>query len=89
MTRPARTPLEPRGLTCAEAAAYLGIGATLFKRLVFQGKLPPPLKLEGRRVWDRRALDDAVDRLQGRTSDAGRQGADTVPAGDVWDNPRV
>jgi len=52
-------------------------------------RLKAIMETEGRRVWDRRALDDAVDRLQGRTSDAGRQGADTVPAGDVWDNPRV
>lgn len=55
--------VEPRGLAKAEAAAYVGIGATLFDALVRDGKFPPPARLNGRLIWDRKALDRAMDEL--------------------------
>jgi predicted DNA-binding transcriptional regulator AlpA len=54
---------EPRGLSRDAAAAYIGIGTTLFDRLVEQGVLPKPARLEGRVIWDRRRLDRVLDSL--------------------------
>ena len=48
-----------------QAAAYLGISEDLFERLVQADVLPPPLRFGSRCVWDRAALDGAVDRLSG------------------------
>lgn len=45
------------------AAAYLGLAESTFHREVKAGRLPTPLALtEGRRGWDRTALDAWVDR---------------------------
>lgn len=67
MTQAARTPqprsIEPRGLSRPEAAAYVGIGSTLFDALVRDGKFPQPARLNGRLIWDRKALDRAMDEL--------------------------
>jgi len=57
--------LPPRGLSREQAAAFCGIATDLFDRLVHDGKLPPGIKLGGRRVWDRAALEHAFDRLSG------------------------
>jgi predicted DNA-binding transcriptional regulator AlpA len=57
--------LTPRGLSREEAAAYVGIGATLFDRLIADGLMPKPKMLAGRKVWDIRALDRAFDALPG------------------------
>lgn len=50
--------LAPRGLTRAEAAAYVGLGDRAFARRVAEGKLPPVHPATGR--WDRAALDRAL-----------------------------
>lgn len=42
---------------------YVGIGATKFDALVGDGRMPRPKKIDGRKVWDIRALDMAFDRL--------------------------
>lgn len=57
--------LPPRGLSRVEAAAYVGVGSTLFDRLVSLGFMPKPKKIGGRCVWDVRALDRAFDALPG------------------------
>jgi excisionase family DNA binding protein len=55
--------LTPRGLSQAEAAAYLGVSAKTFRRQVKAGRLPGPMPLSSRRrVWDRAALDAHLDR---------------------------
>jgi predicted DNA-binding transcriptional regulator AlpA len=65
MTR--ATPLPPgslpRGLRRPEAAAYVGLGETKFDELVKDGRMPRPKRVDGRVVWDRRALDAAFDAL--------------------------
>jgi predicted DNA-binding transcriptional regulator AlpA len=53
--------IEPRGLCRDDAAAYIGIGATLFDRLVATGRAPKSRRLEGRVIWDRRQLDRLLD----------------------------
>lgn len=55
--------IVPRGLTRAEAAAYVGLSARSFSARVRESKLPPAHPVTGR--WDRAALDRAL----GPTSD--------------------
>jgi hypothetical protein len=57
--------LAPRGLSRVAAAAYVGVGVTLFDRAVKERKLPAPFKLFGRALWCRRKLDAAIDMLAG------------------------
>jgi len=45
-----------RGLNEQQAAAYLGIGVTLFREIG-----PPPIKVRGRNIWDRLDLDAWLD----------------------------
>jgi len=51
--------LPPRGLSREQAAAYCGIGTSLFDNLVESGVFPTPKALGARRVWDRLELDKA------------------------------
>ncbi len=61
--------IEPRGLSREDAAAYVGIGTTLFDRLVEERVFPSAKQLAGHKVWDRRSLDIAFDRLPGDAFD--------------------
>ena len=57
-------PLSPdlrRGYDRKEAASYVGVSPTHFDKLVRIGKMPKPVALLGRKVWDRRALDRVLD----------------------------
>jgi hypothetical protein len=56
-------PVPRRGLSRDEAAMYIGVGATLFDRLVAAGRMPKPCRIERRKVWDIRAIDVAFDEL--------------------------
>ncbi len=60
--------LPPRGLNRAAAAQYVGISATKFDELVATERMPKPLLVDGRRIWDRRALDRAFEALGGETA---------------------
>ena len=64
-------PVPRRGLSRDEAAMYFGISATLFDRLVTDGRMPGPRRIEGRKVWDIRELDMAFDDLP--REDAGQK----------------
>ena len=50
--------ISPRGLTRAEAAAYVGLGVRTFSARVAAGMLPGAHPATGR--WDRAALDRAL-----------------------------
>ena len=63
--RVARPPMPVRGLNREAAAAYVGVGTTKFDELVADGRMPKPKRIDGRRVWDVRALDLAFDDLPG------------------------
>lgn len=69
MTKPVAqvkgTALPRRGLSRIEAAIYIGVGITKFDELVAEGKMPRPRLIDGRKVWDIRALDLAFDELPG------------------------
>ena len=58
-------PPDRRGLSRGEAAEYVGIGASKFDKMVSDGRMPPPKRIDGRRVWDRRQVDRAFDLLEG------------------------
>jgi hypothetical protein len=49
---------------------YIGVSGTLFDRLVADGRMPGPRRIDGRKVWDIRALDLCFDKLPGE--DAGK-----------------
>jgi predicted DNA-binding transcriptional regulator AlpA len=55
--------IAPRGLSRSLAAEYVGVGVTLFDELVAGGAMPKPFPLGRRRLWDRRAIDSAIDNL--------------------------
>ncbi|MCX5571445.1 helix-turn-helix transcriptional regulator [Kaistia nematophila] len=55
--------LPPRGLSRAEAAAYIGISATLFDEMVKDGRMPKPKRINARTIWDRYGLDEAFSAL--------------------------
>jgi predicted DNA-binding transcriptional regulator AlpA len=57
--------LPPRGLSRAAAAQYVGVSVGKFDQMTKDGRMPKPIRIDGRKVWDRRALDDAFDVLGG------------------------
>ena len=63
------TSLPPRGLSRVQSAAYIGVSATLFDELVRDGRMPQPIRLNSRLVWDRLQLDDAFVALSDIATD--------------------
>jgi excisionase family DNA binding protein len=60
-------PYPPRGLSREEAAHYIGVGATTFDGLVQDGRMPKPMRLGKRVIWDRLKVEAAfVDLDEGR-----------------------
>lgn len=70
-------PPTRRGLSRIEAADYVGIGTSKFDAMVADGRMPKPKQIDGRRVWDVRALDRAFDLLPG--------GDESSDAANPWD----
>ena len=66
------TSLPPRGLSRAQAAAYIGISPSLFDEMVRDGRMPEPVRINSRVLWDRLQLDEAFAAL----SDVGTGGKD-------------
>jgi hypothetical protein len=56
-------PVPRRGLSRDEAAMYIGISAGKFDEMVTDGRMPEPVKIDSRKVWDIRSLDLAFDAL--------------------------
>jgi hypothetical protein len=54
-----------RGLTRKDAAAYLGCSTATFSIWVSKGIMPGPIP--GTHIWDRKAIDAALDRASGLT----------------------
>lgn len=67
-TSPLPDSLPPRGLNRVQASAYVGVSPTKYDELVADGRMPPPKHIDGRRVWDRVALDAAFAALPGGTA---------------------
>jgi predicted DNA-binding transcriptional regulator AlpA len=66
-----------RGLSRDEAATYVGLGVTFFDEKVKEGVLPKPLKIGKRKLWDRRELDAAFDKLKDSMQNLGANPWDT------------
>ena len=68
MSRPAALPptLQPRGLSRAQAAAFVGVSATTFDRLVIDGMMPGPRAVYGRLIWCRIEIEAAFAELPSR-----------------------
>ncbi len=58
-------PSDRRCFNRKEAAAYVGVSVGHFDMLVSSDEMPEPIKLGGRKVWDKRSLDRAIDRKSG------------------------
>ena len=56
-------PVPRRGLSREEAAMYIGISPSKFDELVGDGRMPTPIKIDSRKLWDIRHLDLAFDAL--------------------------
>jgi hypothetical protein len=56
-------PVPRRGLSREESAMYLGISPSTFDTMRADGRVGPPKRIDGRKVWDIRALDDCFDAL--------------------------
>lgn len=77
-----RLPIR-RGLDESEAAVYLSLSPSFFRRLVEQKLMPRPRVAGGRRIWDVEELDLAFKSLprEGGEGEAGIQSAK-----DSWDD---
>jgi predicted DNA-binding transcriptional regulator AlpA len=56
-------PIPRRGLSRDEAAMYIGISPAKFDEMVGDGRMPQPVKIDHRKIWDIRSLDLAFDQL--------------------------
>ena len=56
-------PVPRRGLSRDEAAMYIGISAAKFDEMVADGRMPKPVRIDARKVWDLRSLDLAFAAL--------------------------
>ena len=56
-------PVPRRGLSRDEAAMYIGISSGKFDEMVADGRMPGPVKIDARKIWDVRSLDLAFDDL--------------------------
>jgi predicted DNA-binding transcriptional regulator AlpA len=64
---------------CREAAAqYVGVSVGKFDQMTKDGRMPKPIRIDGRKVWDRCALDRAFDVLE-RSIPLGCQRSSVVP----------
>jgi predicted DNA-binding transcriptional regulator AlpA len=58
-----------RGLSRNEAAGYVGVSASLFDKMVKDGRMPKPVRINSRVIWDREDLDAAFDNLKDEPTD--------------------
>ncbi len=55
--------LAPRGLSRVQSAGYVGVSATKFDEMVEDGRMPKPIRIDARVLWDRYRLDEAFEAL--------------------------
>lgn len=67
MTERDTIPYPPRGLSREEAARYVGVGTSTFDKLIEEGRMPRPLRVGKRTIWDRLKIEAAfADLDEGR-----------------------
>ena len=62
--------LAPRGLSRVQAAAYIGVSPSLFDEMVRDRRMPQPIRINSRVLWDRLQLDEAFAALSDTGEDA-------------------
>lgn len=72
------TSLAPRGLSRVQSAAYIGVSPSLFDEMVKDGRMPKPMRINARTVWDRVKLDEAFAALSDGPGDGGNDPWSTV-----------
>ena len=55
--------LPPRLIARDAAAAYASVSPAKFDELVRDGRMPRPRRIDTRKAWDVRELDQAIDHL--------------------------
>ena len=63
-------PIPRRGLSRDEAAMYIGVSASKFDEMVEDGRMPSPVRIDNRKVWDIRSPDLAFDALSAENSNS-------------------
>jgi predicted DNA-binding transcriptional regulator AlpA len=61
--------LAPRGLSRVQSAAYIGVSPSLFDEMVKDARMPKPMRINARTVWDRVRLDEAFAALSDGSDD--------------------
>lgn len=74
----------PAAMRRRTAALYLDMSEAGFEREVSAGRLPLPFKLDGKERWLKAAIDEAMDALTGRVSDAHDWEKDQPGLQDDW-----
>jgi hypothetical protein len=59
---------------------YIGVSASKFDELVRDGRMPPPKRIDARKLWDIRDLDVAFEALPSENQ---------TPRGSTWDDFRA
>ena len=54
-------PIPRRGLSREEGAMYVGVSPSKFDEMRKDGRIGPPRLIDGRKVWDIYALDQAFE----------------------------
>jgi predicted DNA-binding transcriptional regulator AlpA len=67
-----RIAYPPRAFRAERAAAYLAMGKSKFLELAEEGRLPPPVRIDGVTTWDRLELDAAYERMKNEETEARR-----------------
>jgi predicted DNA-binding transcriptional regulator AlpA len=63
-------PVPRRGLSRDEAAMYVGVSTAKFDDMVADGRMPEPVQIDARKIWDVRSIDMAFDALSQETSNS-------------------
>lgn len=66
----------PRAMRADRAAAYLDMSLSKFLKLVEDGRMPQPTRIDGMVSWDRLDLDVAYDKLKGGVGEQSGGGGD-------------
>lgn len=75
--------LPPLGINREQAAALIGVGASLFDQLVHRQQMPEPRVIGGRLVWDVAEIAQAFRALPHRSTPLSVDAASA--AGNPWD----
>lgn len=52
-----------RGLNRVQSSLYVGVSPSKFDEMVVDGRMPRAKRVDGRKVWDKKRLDEAFEAL--------------------------